>query len=84
MLFRSRIFEPYVTTKAKGTGLGLAIVKKIIDEHRGTITVTNIVPAGARVEIELLLEFTPHAEEAANNAGISTGAYVSQILGTRS
>lgn len=81
---KTRIFEPYVTTKAKGTGLGLAIVKKIIDEHRGTITVTNIVPAGARVEIELLLEFTPLAEEAANNAGISTGAYVSQILGTRS
>ncbi|MBE9563348.1 MAG: HAMP domain-containing protein, partial [Proteobacteria bacterium] len=31
-----KIFEPYVTTKAKGTGLGLAIVKKIIDEHNGT------------------------------------------------
>ncbi len=34
---RERIFEPYVTTKAKGTGLGLAIVKKIIDEHGGMI-----------------------------------------------
>ncbi|MDM8564293.1 ATP-binding protein [Candidatus Halobeggiatoa sp. HSG11] len=32
-----KIFEPYVTTKAKGTGLGLAIVKKIIDEHNGTV-----------------------------------------------
>ncbi len=32
-----KIFEPYVTTKAKGTGLGLAIVKKIVDEHNGTI-----------------------------------------------
>src|SRR4030066_286668 len=26
-----RIFEPYVTTKAKGTGLGLAIVEKIVE-----------------------------------------------------
>src|SRR5690606_36139216 len=27
----TRVFEPYVTTKATGTGLGLAIVKKIIE-----------------------------------------------------
>ena len=33
------IFEPYATDKPKGTGLGLAIVRKIIDEHRGTISV---------------------------------------------
>jgi nitrogen fixation/metabolism regulation signal transduction histidine kinase len=32
-----RIFEPYVTTKAKGTGLGLAIVKRIVEEHGGSI-----------------------------------------------
>jgi nitrogen fixation/metabolism regulation signal transduction histidine kinase len=37
----SRIFEPYVTTKARGTGLGLAIVKKIIDEHDGSISIEN-------------------------------------------
>jgi two-component system nitrogen regulation sensor histidine kinase NtrY len=34
---RDRIFEPYVTTRARGTGLGLAIVAKIIEEHQGTI-----------------------------------------------
>ncbi|HYD56159.1 MAG TPA: ATP-binding protein [Burkholderiales bacterium] len=37
----ARIFEPYVTTKARGTGLGLAIVKKIIDEHNGAISIEN-------------------------------------------
>src|SRR3712207_9335128 len=30
---RERLFEPYVTTRAKGTGLGLAIVKKIMEER---------------------------------------------------
>ncbi|MEM0936538.1 MAG: PAS domain-containing sensor histidine kinase [Pseudomonadota bacterium] len=38
---RARLFEPYVTTRAKGTGLGLPIVRKIIEEHGGTLTLTD-------------------------------------------
>jgi PAS domain S-box-containing protein len=55
----ARIFEPYVTTKPKGTGLGLAIVKKIVDEHRGRVTVENVKPQGASVSITLPLPGTP-------------------------
>ena len=51
----SRVFEPYVTTKAGGTGLGLAIVKKIVDEHQGRIKIRNRQPAGAEVCILLPL-----------------------------
>lgn len=36
-----RVFEPYVTTKAKGTGLGLPVVKKIASEHGARIDVGN-------------------------------------------
>jgi signal transduction histidine kinase len=36
-----KIFEPLYTTKQKGTGLGLASCKKIVEQHRGTILVTN-------------------------------------------
>ncbi len=48
-----KIFEPYVTTKAKGTGLGLAIVKKIIEEHGGAIWVDTSRKLGAGFIIQL-------------------------------
>ena len=38
---RARLFEPYVTTRDKGTGLGLPIVKKIIEEHGGSLQLTD-------------------------------------------
>jgi len=50
-----RVFEPYVTTKARGTGLGLAIVKRIVDEHGGTIGIDNRPGEGATVSIRLPL-----------------------------
>ncbi|NJD23772.1 MAG: PAS domain-containing sensor histidine kinase [Betaproteobacteria bacterium] len=50
-----RIFEPYVTTKARGTGLGLPIVRKIVDEHRGSIDISNAPEGGARIDIRLPL-----------------------------
>jgi two-component system, NtrC family, nitrogen regulation sensor histidine kinase NtrY len=34
---RSRLLEPYVTTREKGTGLGLAIVGRILEDHGGHI-----------------------------------------------
>jgi two-component system nitrogen regulation sensor histidine kinase NtrY len=38
---RSRLLEPYVTTREKGTGLGLAIVGRIVEEHGGTIELSD-------------------------------------------
>ena len=43
--------EPYVTTRAKGTGLGLAIVKRSVEEHKGTLTLSNNEQGGARISM---------------------------------
>lgn len=50
-----KLTEPYITTREKGTGLGLAIVKKIIDDHSGTLTLSNTSPKGASIKIILPL-----------------------------
>lgn len=47
--------EPYVTTRVKGTGLGLAIVKRSIEEHKGTLALSNRESGGAKVTIILPL-----------------------------
>jgi signal transduction histidine kinase len=52
---RSRLFEPYVTTRADrgGTGLGLAIVHRIVTEHGGSVTVGESAEGGAEVVLRL-------------------------------
>ena len=50
---RSRLLEPYVTTREKGTGLGLAIVGRIIEEHGGSIRAENRPLGGALFIVRL-------------------------------
>ena len=70
---RDRLFEPYITTRPRGTGLGLAIVKRIIEEHQGSLELTNRAQGGAlaRIEFDLAqnraLADTPIPEHAEAN-----------------
>ncbi len=50
---RTRVFEPYFSTKAQGTGLGLAIVKRIVNDHDGFIRVHSSPGEGTQFLIEL-------------------------------
>jgi signal transduction histidine kinase len=57
---RSRVFEPYVTTRrvGEGMGLGLAIAKKILLDHGGDLEVLASSPAGSTFRLTL-----PHKKE---------------------
>lgn len=51
---RSRLFEPFVTTKTRGTGLGLAIVKRRVEHLGGTIDfVSPVSQGGTRFTVRL-------------------------------
>lgn len=41
------LFTPFLTHKAGGTGLGLAITKRILDAHKGCITVSSLPGKGS-------------------------------------
>ncbi len=52
---RSKIFDPFYTTKGvgQGTGLGLSIVYSIIELHKGSIAVTSELNIGTTFSIDL-------------------------------
>jgi signal transduction histidine kinase len=50
---RTRVFEPYFTTKPKGSGLGLAIVQHHCELYGGRVRVESPLGKGARFVLEL-------------------------------
>jgi two-component system NtrC family sensor kinase len=49
---RTRIFEPYFTTKPVGTGIGLALCRAVVEAHEGAI---DLLPAGAGARFRIIL-----------------------------
>ncbi|MEK7823879.1 MAG: ATP-binding protein, partial [Candidatus Eisenbacteria bacterium] len=52
---RERLFEPYISTKARGSGLGLSLVRDIAVRHGGRVTLTDRDGGGARACLSLPL-----------------------------
>jgi signal transduction histidine kinase len=48
-----RVFEIFFSTKSGGTGIGLALCQRIVEEHRGTITLESRAHTGTAVTITL-------------------------------
>ena len=58
---KSRLFEPYVTTKPQGTGLGLAIAFRIAQEHGGQLTARDAPKRGTIFRLTLPLVARPRS-----------------------
>ncbi|EFK97827.1 Signal transduction histidine-protein kinase atoS [sediment metagenome] len=46
-----KIFEPFFTTRDKGLGLGLSVTKKIMEDHKGSISIESIENIGTTVKL---------------------------------
>ncbi len=57
----ARLFEPFITSRAKGTGLGLAIVKSITEQHGGSVSLGSMEDSGACARV--LLPLVPSSGE---------------------
>lgn len=51
--FRSRLFQPFQTTKTRGSGMGLAITHRLVAQMGGTIHVDRSELGGARFRVSL-------------------------------
>ncbi len=53
---RSRLFQPYFTTKQHGTGLGLFVTRKLVADHGGTVEFESRLGEGTVFWVRLPVE----------------------------
>lgn len=51
----AKLTQPFFTTKSTGNGLGLSIVKRIVEAHRGELTIASSAERGTVVKVCLPL-----------------------------
>ena len=62
LALRTRVFEPYFSTRTGGTGLGLAIVSAIVSDHHGFVRVRDNPPRGSRFVLEFPIKVQQFAK----------------------
>jgi signal transduction histidine kinase len=53
---RDKILDPFFTTKSDSTGIGLSLCHRIINDHGGSLTVSDGDLGGAEFRIEIPIE----------------------------
>jgi len=76
---RSRLVEPYVTTRTKGTGLGLAIVQRVVEDHGGGLELFDAPAPGPGALVRISLPKSPDAS-AAQTARADPGAHGREVV----
>jgi two-component system sensor histidine kinase HydH len=56
---RARIFEPFFTRREGGTGLGLTLVQRVVQEHRGRVSVESEMGRGTVFRVNLPVSEVP-------------------------
>lgn len=69
---KSRLFEPFVTTRTNGTGLGLAVVDTVIRAHKGTVSVADAAGKGTCFTITLPIYNPNHNNESLDKSSSTT------------
>ena len=76
---RDRIFEPFVSYgKENGTGLGLTIAHKIVEEHGGTIELTDSSPGHTNFQIRIPLGSSPEADAREEIPAVASNNVISE------
>ena len=80
---RSRVFEPYFTTKRSGTGLGLALVKQAVSALGGVIQLDSEPEQGTRFIVELPRARATASVSPQRHIKRESGVYVAEPLSGR-
>jgi two-component system, NtrC family, sensor kinase len=56
---QAKIFNPFFTTKpiGEGSGIGLSIIQRIIEQHKGTISLTSSQPGKTTFTVTLPINY---------------------------
>jgi C4-dicarboxylate-specific signal transduction histidine kinase len=71
---RSKLFQPFFTTKeaGRGSGLGLSVSYRILEEHGGTLRIEDEASTGAAFVIELPVSRDAKGAKIAKRAPVSS------------
>lgn len=57
---KSKLFQPFFSTKSGGLGIGLTLVKRFVEHWGGEVAVLSAPTGGTRIELRLMHQLNPN------------------------